>query len=66
MERDTAEIYYSKKEQALKAAEQANSMEVFGKQIKVTYYENDDDNKKVDYVSSTRTDIWNRIQLNQG
>ena len=67
MERDTAEVYYNKKEQAQAAANTANGMEIFGKIIKVTYYENNnEENKKIIEIkkfSDKREDIWQRVKL---
>ena len=46
IERDTAEIYYSRKESAIEAAKRYNHYEINGKKIKVTFYEDEKEKEK--------------------
>lgn len=46
MERDTAEIYYPRKDNAIDAAQRFNHMGLNGKKIKVSFYENLEENSK--------------------
>jgi RNA recognition motif-containing protein len=48
IDRGTAEVVYSRKEYAITAVENTNGMELFGKAIKTTYYEEDNGNESTD------------------
>ena len=51
------------KDEAIKAADKTNGMELFGKVIKVTYYEETANTNKINLPVVVREDIWNRIKL---
>ena len=70
IERDTAEIYFIRKDSAGNAAKNANGREINGKKIKSTFYDEDIKNqteKKSDILininSKKREPIWDRIKL---
>ena len=71
IERDTAEIFYIRKDCAFKAAEYANGLEINGKSIKATFYDEDSNikiketkNDIIIQINTTKKEpIWNRIKL---
>ncbi len=70
MDRGCAEIYYYKRENAIKAAEGTDGIGIFGKNIKVTFYETkkeDDDlsGRNIHINRDDRNSIWDRIKLNK-
>ncbi len=52
IERDTAEIFYPRKDNAIDAVQKYNHTELNGKKIKVSFYENLEENKIKQRVNS--------------
>ncbi len=72
IERDTAEVFFVRKDSAIRAAENANGLEIHGKRIKTTFYDedvkrNNSRDTKNDIIihinNSKKEPIWNRIKL---